>query len=128
MKAKLRIPNKISGAWNIDKGDILESSTKSGTGEIFKFCYHVGSGEFLCAIAPMHHNIMALAFGSYKIGEYIRGIYFKEKKIVYLRGHEREDWLEATAKMLRQYGVPVKVRVIWGEKAAKRLAKDLEGL
>lgn len=125
---KLRIPNKISRVWNIDKDNILESRTKGGVGEIFKFCYYVASGEFLCETAPMHHNIMILAFGSYKFGEYVRGIYFKEKKIVYLRGHEKEDWLEATAKMLRQYGVPKKVRIIWGEKAAKILAKDLEGL
>ena len=128
MKAKLRIPDKVSRAWNIERNNILESLTKSGTGEIFKFCYHVRSGEFLCEAAPMHHNIMILAFGSYKFEEYVRGIYFKEKKTVYLRGHEREDWLEAMVKMLRQYGVPKKVCIVWGEKAARKLSKDLEGL
>ena len=128
MKAKLRMPGKISKIWKMDKDNILKTSTKSGLGEVFKFCYHTRSGEFLCATAPMHHNIMVLAFGAYKFVEYVRGIRFKEKKIVYLRGHEREDWLEATAKMLREYGVPKNVRIIWGEKAACELTKDLEGL
>lgn len=125
---KLHIPKKISDKWNIDRRRILESPTKSGSGRIFKFCYQPESGEFLCAVAPMTHSIMIRLFGSHAFEKYIRGIYFRAKWTVYLREHESEDWLETTALMLRHYGVPQNMRIIWGRKAARELEKDLEGL
>ena len=124
---KLIIPKKISDKWNIDKRQILESETRTG-GRMFKFCYQPQSGEFLCAMAPMSHSVMIKLFGSRTFEEYIRGIYFRSKWTVYLREHEREDWLEITALMLRRFGVPRNMRIIWGRRAARELEEDLRGL
>ena len=125
---KLTIPKKIRDKWDIDTSRILESKTRAGASRIFKFSYQPDSGEFLCAVSPMNHSIMIKLFGSKTFEHYIRGIYFREKWTVYLREHERKDWLETTALMLRHYGVPRSMRIIWGRKAARELEEDLRGL
>ncbi|PIU40789.1 MAG: hypothetical protein COS99_08705 [Candidatus Omnitrophica bacterium CG07_land_8_20_14_0_80_42_15] len=127
VKTKLVIPKKLQQNWIINKHNILNTSMAQGI-PIFKFSYQPDSGQFLFAEAPMRHNIMIKVYGNHTFDEYIRGIYFKEKKIVYLRGHEREDWLKGTKKMLRSHGVPKTIKIVWGEKVARKLAADLEGL
>ena len=125
---KLIIPKKIRDTWDIDTRRILESRARTGSSRVFKFSYQPESGEFLCAVAPMNHSIMIRLFGSETFEHYIRGIYFRQKWTVYLREHERKDWLEMTALMLRHYGVPLNMRIIWGRKAARELEEDLRGL
>jgi hypothetical protein len=66
--------------------------------------------------------------GSMQFNDYVRGICFWDKRIIYLRGHANGQWLERTKRMVYTNGVPKRFRVIWGKKAALELAEDLEGL
>ena len=77
---------------------------------------------------PFDHKYTYLNFGSHKFHEYVRGIFFEEKKIVYLRMHEKEDWLKKTEKMLRENNLPQDIKVMWGKEAYVILGKDLRGL
>lgn len=79
-------------------------------------------------IAPTCHNIMISNYGKHKFTQYIRGICFWEKKIIYLRGHKNKPWFKATEKMLRSNGIAKDIRVIWGEEAAWELSEELRGL
>ncbi len=99
VKIKLVIPKKLQQDWIINLRNILNTKTRYSN-PIFKFSYHPESGQFLFAEAPMHHNIMIKIYSDHAFDEYIRNIYFKEKKTVYLRGHEREGWLKDTKKCL----------------------------
>jgi len=124
---KFYIPDILKENWIINKKNILESRTEFG-GRIFKFSYHPKSGEFLFATKLTHHNAMIHSFGKYPFDEYVRGIFFPEKKMAYFRMHESLDWLEQTKKMLREKGLPKKIRVGWGEKIQRELAEELRGL
>jgi len=78
--------------------------------------------------AGIHHDSMILNNGQGKFNEYIRGICFWKKRVIYLRGHENENWLKATKTMVRKNGVSAHFRVIWGVDAATELANELRGL
>lgn len=125
---KVAIPYKLQTQWEIDKDNILESRMKVGDKKIFKFCYHPASGEFIFGAEPESHKEMIVEHGIHRFECYVRGIYFREKKTVYLRMHEREPDLLKTCMMLRQKGLPDGERIIWGEKAAKELVEELRGL
>jgi len=68
---------------------------------------------------PLDHKYACLNYGSHKFHEYVRGIFFKEKRIVYLRMHQKEDWLKRTEKMLRENDLPQDIKVIGGKKLIK---------
>lgn len=124
----INVPKLILRHWTIDNKNIL-NSIYSPTGEIiFKFSYQPESREFLCAPEPTNHASMILNYGKKKFNDYIRGIYFKEKKTVYLRGHANKNWLKDTNVMLRKYGVPQTIKIVWGPNATKSLSAELRGL
>jgi hypothetical protein len=119
----------VSRHWNIDRGKIFRSTYKyNGTSRIFKFSFRPLTGELLFDVAPTHHDTMVLNNGKGKFNDYIRGICFWTKKVIYLRGHLKEDWLVATKAMLRKNGVSANFRVIWGVDAATELEMELRGL
>jgi len=115
--------------WQINKDNMFESRYRHDSEKrIFKFCYQTKTGELLFDIPWTYHNVMILAYGKKKFEDYVRGICFWGKDIIYLRMHENEKWLKDTKNMLREQGVSKKVKIIWGEKAAKELEEDLRGL
>jgi hypothetical protein len=120
----LSIALSICSHWLIDDKNILDSTNKLTHKPIFKFSYHPATGEFLVSQHPQSHADMIRLFGHHNFPEYVRGIWLKHKNIVYLRMHEKEDYLQATEKMLREHGVPKSVRIIWGEKAQEELKDD----
>jgi hypothetical protein len=124
----LGIPRELGKLWNIKYPDVWNSETKYGKQKVFKFSYHVKTGELLIAPYGIHHNIMILNYGRFPFKEYVRGIFFREKRIIYLRMHENKKWLKKTEGILRINELPKSIRVMYGEKAAKKLSKDLEGL
>lgn len=127
--ANIAIPLKVSRRWNIDRNKIFCSIYKYDTTKIiFKFAYQPLSGELIFDTAGIHHDTMILNNGKGKFNDYIRGICFWQKKVVYLRGHNNAQWLQATKAMLRKNGVSVHYRVIWGIDAATELETELRGL
>jgi len=124
---KIVVPLKVSRHWDIDPLRVFQSRYKYNGQQIFKFAYQPVLGELLFDIAGVHHDTMILNNGKRKFEDYVRGICFWEKKIIYLRGHENEQWLKITKAMLSKNGMPADYRIIWGEKAAAELAKDLYG-
>lgn len=126
---RLIIPRAIRRNWAINQCAVFNSQYRYDRDKrIFKFCYQPKSGELLFDLAPIFHRDMIDAYGRKKFNDYVRGICFWEKRIIYLRGHKNEAWLKATEKMLRRCGIAKNIRVIWGEKAAIELADDLQGL
>jgi len=71
---------------------------------------------------------MIFRYGRKKFGDYVRGIYFRKKRTVYLRDHTNKKWLNDTKRMLRKCGAPKTTRIIYGSKAARSLRLELEGL
>ena len=127
--SSIYVPRKIARNWSINKEGVLLSLYRySDDNKIFKFCYQPDSGELLFDISHIHHYTMILNYGKKKFDDYIRGICFWDKKIVYLRGHENSECLKSTKKMVKENGIPRNFRVIWGKKAAMELEKDLVGL
>ena len=124
----IKIPRNLTRLWDIKYPEILESTCKYTGEHLFKFSYHPKSCEFIFAPSGTHHNPMVLNYGHFPFDEYVRGIYFREKKIIYLRMHENIGWLKRTAQILRYNGVWNDIRIIWGEKAATELEDDLKGL
>ena len=126
--AKIVVPLKISQHWDMNRDKVFRSTYKYDGQRIFKFAYQPVSGELLFDVAPTHHDMMVLNNGQGKFNDYIRGICFWQKKIVYLRGHNNAQWLQATKTMLRRNGVPANYRVVWGIDAATELETELRGL
>ena len=128
MHSNISISTQILHRWAVDDKNIL-NSVYPATGEgIFKFCYQPESGEFICAPRPDNHVSMITGFGKKKFNDYIRGIYFKDKKIIYLRGHVNEKWLRDTRTMLRTCGVGRTIKIAWGIKISRLLNAELRGL
>lgn len=126
---KIAIPKKLRRNWLINECSIFDSIYRYDSDKrIFKFCYQPESRELLFDIAPTHHNIMILNYGKMKFPDYVRGICFWDKKVIYLRMHENGDWLKATERMLRRCGIAKNIRIIWGEEAAWELREELKGL
>ena len=125
---KLEISPAIRRHWFINNRHILASRSKNTGCFIFKFCYEVKSGEFLCGIPPLSHGEIIAIYGKKKLNSYVRGIYFREKKIVYLRQHENRSLLFQTKEFLRKCGVSDNIRIIWGKEAAQELSEELKGL
>lgn len=128
MMKDLKIPKSISRHWDIDPARIFQAKYKFGGQKMFKFCYDPESEELLFNIPGFHHDLMILNNGKKEFDDYIRGICFWDKKIIYIRGHENKHWLKITKLMLRQNGIGRHIRIIWGEKAAFELREDLLGL
>lgn len=124
----LRFPRKIKELWNIDYKKILNSTEKSSGEKIFKFCYSPKSHEILLGAKPEHHRSLIDAYGRCKFDNYVRGIYFEKKKLIYLRMHSKPIRLVETYFVLRRLGTPKSVRIVWGEDEARRLAEDLKRL
>lgn len=125
-KSKLIINQALRERWVINGKNILDSKSKDEGYDIFKFCYNPDSGEFLCDAWPSNHKEIIQSYGTRKFDDYVRGIYFKEKKIIYLRQHNDESWLIMTQRFLREHGAPNNIRIIWGKKAAEELAYELK--
>jgi len=123
------IPKIIRRNWIINSGAVFNSQYRYDRNKrIFKFCYQPKSGELIFDIPPSFHAEIIHAFGKSGFNDYVRGICFWKKRIIYLRGHENKAWLKATEKMLRKCRIAKNIRVIWGEEAANELAEDLKGL
>ncbi len=115
-------------AWDIDPEWILNSRTKLSGEPVFKFCYDPEKRTLWLGHGDQNHKeILNIRTGK-TLDEVARGIYFKKKKTIYLRGHENESWLLKTAAMITSHGLPSDHRIIWGPKAAFLLADDLRGL
>ena len=127
---QLNLPFSITENWDIDENNILDSTHKQTYEPLFKFAYHMPTNEFLIMARPKGnegHTEMIKEHSTNiknKFHEYVRGIWLKQKNIVYLRFNYNEDYLKATEKMLRENGVPETVRIIWGDAAENELAKD----
>ena len=128
MAQKVNISKKISQHWDIDPFRIFQSRYKYNGQRIFKFAYQPLLGELLFDIDGIHHDTMILNNGKRRFEDYVRGICFWNKKIIYLRGHENERWLKTTKTMLRKNGIPAGYRIIWGNDAATELETELRGL
>jgi hypothetical protein len=128
VKTKLQISPVIKERWDINDDNILDSKSKADGYFVFKFCYEVKTGEFLCDVWPSNHKEIIRNYGKKPYCDYVRGIWFREKNIVYLRQHEREKLLFRTMVFLREHGVPNLTRIIWGPEAASELANELSGL
>ncbi len=125
---RVSIAIAVRRLWRIDKDRLFRSLDRSDpTVRIFKFCYQPVSGELIFDGSHFHAD-MIRKHGRRKFDDYVRGICFWKKRIIYLRGHENETWLKKTKAMLRQNGVGRHIRIIWGEKAALELRHDLAGL
>ena len=126
-KYGIKIPHQLLDKW-IPGRHILDWEHKITKKKLFKFLWQPQSKEFLMIYYPFNHKYAALNFGSHSFSEYVRGIFFEEKRIVYLRMHHREDWLKETEKMLRKNGLPEDIKIMWGKEAYKELEEDLRGL
>ena len=125
---RIHIARSVRRLWQINQDRVLRShDRKDPRIRIFKFCYQPVSGELVFDGAYFHAD-MIKKHGRRKFDDYIRGICFWKKRIIYLRGHENESWLKNTKEMLRQNGVGRHIRIVWGEKAARELRQDLVGL
>lgn len=125
---KVRMPASIQKLWSLVRDKIFQSWCQHDSSvRIFKFCYQPASGELIFDGSYFHADMLR-KHGCCKFDDYVRGICFWKKKIIYLRGHENEVWLKRTKAMLRQNGVGRHIRIIWGEKAAQELRYDLVGL
>ena len=127
-RSKFFISSVLRDQWVIDDRNILDSKTKKEGYDIFKFCYSPETGEFLCDVWPSNHREIMQTYDARKFNDYVRGIYFKTKRIVYLREHENKAWLVKTREFLRQHGARQNTRVIWGKSAARELDYELKGL
>lgn len=117
---KLSIPLSISVNWNINESNILDSTNKITHKPLFKLAFQPSSHEFLVTARPKGHEghlELIAEHGKYKFNEYVRGIWLKDKNIVYLRMHDKPEYLKATKEMLIEHGVPDDVRIIWGDAA-----------
>ncbi len=127
-KLKVRLSPAVIRGWTIELDRIFRSCDRNDTKiRIFKFCYQPVSGELIFDGSYFHADMLR-KHGCQKFDEYVRGICFWKKRVIYLRGHANEDWLNKTKAMLRQNGVGRHIRIIWGEKAAHELRHDLIGL
>jgi len=124
----VKIPKELLCRWDFLGKHILDWRHKVTGKGLFKFMWQPESKEFLMTYYPFDHKYACLNFGNHKFHEYVRGIFFEEKKIVYLRMHEKEDWLKETEKMLRENNLPQDIKVMWGKEAYVILGKDLRGL
>ena len=124
----LYIHPRLRRLWRINEQNILESRSLSDGCPVFKFCYCPETGEFIFGLGDSYHKEIIEEYGNKSYGRYIRGIYFKDKKIIYLRLHENREWLKLTETFLRKRGVSNKIRIIWGKIAAIELAYELRGL
>lgn len=125
----VRISRSVRRNWKVNNKAVFQSVYRFDAGQkIFKFCYQPNIGELLFDVPGVHHNMIILNQGIMEFDDYVRGICFWDKKIIYLRGHKNEAWLRLTRRMLRDNSLPANYRIIWGKEAAKELAKDLEGL
>jgi len=124
----VRIPEELLCRWDFLGGHVLNWKHKLTGKRLFKFMWQPESKEFLMTYYPFDHKYACLNFGSHKFCEYVRGIFLKEKNIVYLRMHERKDWLKETEKMLRENNLPQDIKVMWGKEAYKILEEDLKDL
>ncbi len=128
MPKDVKVPNSIARHWDIDHSRIMQARYKYGGQPIFKFCYDPVCTELLFDIPGFEHYTIILNNSKRQFNDFVRGICFWNLKVVYLRWHSRQDWLQATMMMLRKNGIPGSYRIIWGEKAAFELRDRLKGL
>ena len=115
-------------AWGVDSHWILGSRTRFGNEPVFKFCYEPPTGKLWLGHGTQNHKTILNIKSGRVLEEVVRGIYFRERRLIYLRGHTNEAWLRQTAAMLEARGLPEDHRVVWGVKAAQRLRHLLEDL
>jgi len=124
----VKIPQELLSKWDFSGKHILGWKHKATGKRLFKFMWHPESKEFLMVYYPLDHKYACLNYGSHKFHEYVRGIFFEEKKVVYLRMHQKEDWLKKTERMLRENNLPQEIKIMWGKEAYKMLEEDLRDL
>ena len=123
----IKIPLELLEKWD-PQGHILDWEHRITGKKLFKFLWHPQTEEFLMVYYPLNHKYAVLNYGNHDFSEYVRGIFFEGRDIVYLRMHQNEEWLRKTEKMLRGNGLPQKIRIIWGMEAYQELKQDLRGL
>jgi hypothetical protein len=124
----LKIHERVRELWQIDFKELLKSKDKATGEPIFKFCFGPDTREFFFGVKPQNHKTLVAAYGELKFGDYVRGIYFLEKKLIYLREHQNKPWMMQTHFILRRLGVPGEIPIIWGTEAAESLREELAGL
>lgn len=123
------IPKAIRRNWIINPETVFKSVYRYDmTRRIFKFCYQPKTRELIFDKQALNHMEIIHAYGKKSFNDYVRGICFWKKRIIYLRGHENEAWLKATEKMLQGCKIAKNIRIIWGKEAAWELREELRGL
>ena len=118
-----------AGNWNQGPTWILGSRTRLYGEPVFKFCYQPTTRKlWLGHGRTQDHKTILNVKSGITLDKVVRGIYFPDIRTIYLRDHERQDWLEQTKAMLEANGLPKGYRVIWGPAAASKLRSRLEGL
>ncbi|OGC91441.1 MAG: hypothetical protein A2W25_00340 [candidate division Zixibacteria bacterium RBG_16_53_22] len=124
----LVIPERLKELWDIDLRNLLKIRDKATGQGIFKFCFSPESKEFFWGIRPQDHKTLVRNMGKLAFGEYVRGIIFRERNIIYLRDHAERERLIAAKRLLRRMGVPKDMRVDWGAEVAVELKDELAGI
>lgn len=114
--------------WVRDPAWILNSRTAFGGRAVFKFCYEPSTGKLWFGHGTQNHKTILNVKAGRTLDEVVRGIYFRDRRLIYLRGHPNTAWLRRTVEMLKAHGLPGDHRVVWGARAAERLRGLLEGL
>jgi hypothetical protein len=125
------LKERYDNIWHINEEFFLDSVSNDTNLQVFKFCYDPSKSLVLFSQeGELHKDTIAREYGEPLIyfDRFVRGIYFRDKKIIYLRMHEDEGLLYYTESMLKFCGMPRDISVVWGRDAASELQEDLRGL
>lgn len=107
---------------------VLNSVDRQSGEPVFKFCYEPTTGKLWLGHGTQNHKTILNVRSGRTLDAVVRGIYFRDRKLIYLRGHPNAAWLRQTMEMLKAHGLPSDHRVVWGPRAARKLRGLLEGL
>lgn len=125
------LKERYESIWNINEEFFLDSISKDNSQPVFKFSYYASKRLVLFSQgAEFHKDTIAAEYGDplTYFKHFVRGIYFRDKKKIYLRMHEDKDLLYHAESMLKLCGMPRDISVVWGRDAASELQEDLRGL
>jgi len=127
MKPKILLPEHTKNDWKRNDMFIINSKYRYDSEPMLKFCYQPEKNIIVFVHRGTNHA-GALRSVSKNFNEFVRGIYFRHKNVIYLRMHKNKEWLEKTKKMLEENNLPKGTQVVWGSEWAKKLEEDLRGL
>jgi hypothetical protein len=83
---ELNIPQKNAKNWDIDPGNVLDSTVMYSTGSLAtRFSWHPVSGEFLLSAPAEMHAITIRNYGTHSFDEYVRGLVLRDQKVIATR-------------------------------------------